>query len=78
MPLVFARNACDWYLLHRIWTAVSTNFVHVDVPVTHYIFHGSNRSSNNTQIAGKTLELEKFKKHFEPYFDQYMIDLSPV
>jgi len=78
MPLVFARNACDWRLLQRIWTDISKNFIHVDIAVSAYFFHSSNRSNNNAQIANKVLEPEKFRKYFEPYFEKYMIDLSPV
>lgn len=48
ITMKFPRRACDWELMKDIWTAYPHSFVNIPEIVSTYVWHGGNRSLDNS------------------------------
>lgn len=78
IPLVFAKNACDWQLMKKIYEYFPNSFKSITDIVTRYSFHQYNRSNNNSYWHNSIVNPLEFKDYFTPFVNEYKIDLSPA
>lgn len=73
VPLHFAMRGCDWELAKRIYTGA--NFRSVNSIVSNYIWHGGNRSLDET-----TKHRHIFPQMFRMYFRHWpgTVDYTPI
>lgn len=78
IPLVFAKNACDWELLKKIYSIAPNSFISTSKLVTRYLYHDSNRSHLNRIWERTIVEPKKYEYIFKKFEKDYKINLDPV
>lgn len=64
---VFCKRACDWELMKVIWTAFPESFVEIRNVVSEYIWHGGNRSLDDSTKV-RDIDVKPFLAYFKDDF----------
>ena len=73
VPICFPKRECDWFLMKKIQEIKPDSFIGKNEIVSEYIFHGKNRSLDDSTRT-KKIYPEKYKSYLNT--DKYIIDFE--